>query len=184
MNYFLTYSGIKFDVVNINAQDIEIKDIAHSLSLLCRGNGHYKYFYSVAQHCLNCYEEAKFRKLSLKLQLACLMHDSSEAYLADIISDVKEICPDYIVHEKNLLAAINEKYNLKLLDSEWITVFDIDKYILKCEFQEIQKNPLGKIESSNNCHLDFHLRDCRKIERRFLKIFFLLQHLIQTKPHE
>lgn len=175
MSYFLTYSGIKFDVSNIEAQNIKIKDIAHSLSLLCRGNGHYKYFYSVAQHCINCFEEARSRKLSFKLQLASLMHDSSEAYLSDIISDIKELCPDYILQEKRLLDAIFEKYNLRLTEREWAIIYDIDKFILKCEFQKIQQMPIGDIGRKISKSLKFQSRNCKKIEITFIKIFNDLQ---------
>ena len=49
-----TYTGKQINPLAITQEDIEIKDIAHALSLLCRGGGHLKYFYSVAQHSLNC----------------------------------------------------------------------------------------------------------------------------------
>lgn len=47
MSDIQTYSGIMFDPINVNSELIDINDIAHSLSLLCRANGHFKSFYSV-----------------------------------------------------------------------------------------------------------------------------------------
>ncbi len=178
MGYFYTYSGIKFDILNIEEKNIDIRDIAHSLSLLCRGNGHYKYFYSVAQHCINCYEEAKFRKLSYKLQLSCLLHDSAEAYLSDIISDIKELCPDYVCFENKLMDTILKKYNLRLTQSDWAIVYDVDKYILRCEFQKIQGQSIGAIDVKMKKCFDFHLRDSKTIEKQFLKIFYTLRNII------
>ena len=58
MSYITTVSGIHFYPLDPNPDDIDIKDIAHALSLICRANGHFKYFYSVAQHCVACANEA------------------------------------------------------------------------------------------------------------------------------
>lgn len=49
-----TYTGKHFDITNMDPETISIEDMAHALSLICRGNGHVKTFYSVGQHCLQC----------------------------------------------------------------------------------------------------------------------------------
>jgi hypothetical protein len=56
-----TYTGNKIDPMNMAVADISIQDIAHALSLTCRGGGHVSYFFSVAQHSINCMNEAKAR---------------------------------------------------------------------------------------------------------------------------
>ena len=61
MNTMTTYSGRKFDPMQMTPGDVYIEDIAHALSLLCRGGGQLTYFYSVGQHSLNCAAEAKAR---------------------------------------------------------------------------------------------------------------------------
>lgn len=86
----ITYTRTYITPLNPKPEQINIKDIAHALSLICRANGHFDYFYSVAQHSINCALEAKARNLSRKVQLACLLHDGSEAYIADIIRPIKE----------------------------------------------------------------------------------------------
>ncbi len=58
-DYILTYSKTKFFPLEPNLEDINILDIAHALSLMTRANGHFKHFYSVAQHSINCFNEAE-----------------------------------------------------------------------------------------------------------------------------
>lgn len=45
-----TYTGKHFDPTHPDEELICIEDIAHALSLLCRGNGHVRTFFSVGQH--------------------------------------------------------------------------------------------------------------------------------------
>lgn len=71
-----TYSGKHFDITKPDPAAICIEDIAHALSLICRGNGHVKTFYSVGQHCLQCAKEAQARQLPSHLVLAALLHDA------------------------------------------------------------------------------------------------------------
>ena len=105
-NYMKTYTGRKVDPVNPAAEDILLEDIAHALSLNCRGNGQVTHFYSVAQHCINAAKEAIARGYSDKVVLACLLHDASEAYLTDLIRPVKIYMPKYQEIEDRFLAVI------------------------------------------------------------------------------
>ena len=49
--FITTYTGQHFEPTNPDPELIRIEDIAHALSMLCRGNGHVKTFWSVGQHC-------------------------------------------------------------------------------------------------------------------------------------
>lgn len=42
-----TYTGLRFCPMDMKPENVRLEDIAHALSLLCRGGGHLKYFYSV-----------------------------------------------------------------------------------------------------------------------------------------
>lgn len=171
-SYIHTYSGRKFYPLDPKACDIDIKDIAHALSLMTRANGHYKYFYSVGQHSINCYREALARDYSRDVQLACLLHDGSEAYLSDITRPVKIHLNEYKVIEKNLQDAIYKKYlNRCLTDDEKALVKSVDNCILHFEFIELMGvcHDEGKYEK----HTEPDVRERKFIDVReeFLDIF-------------
>lgn len=127
MSSIKTYTGVMFDPLNPNLELIDILDIAHALSMLCRANGHFRSFYSVGQHCINCMKEAAARGYSERVQLACLLHDASEAYLSDVTRPVKQELPKYLEIEKPLQDAIWLKYlGNPLSREEYAQVFEID----------------------------------------------------------
>ena len=96
MSSILTFTGKHFDPTNPEENLIDLSDIGHALSLICRGNGHVKYFYSVAQHSIACCQEAQARGYSDRVQLACLLHDASEAYMSDVTRPVKALLTEYL----------------------------------------------------------------------------------------
>ena len=66
-NVMNTWTGRQFDPLHMQPSDVSLEDIAHALSLLCRGGGHLDRFYSVGQHCINCAGEARARGWSDRL---------------------------------------------------------------------------------------------------------------------
>ena len=109
-NFITTYTGRHFEPANPDPDAICIEDIAHALSLITRGNGHVKTFWSVGEHCLCCAKEAAARGLSDRMVLACLLHDASECYMSDIPRPFKRELPEYREHEERLLDLIYEKF--------------------------------------------------------------------------
>ena len=110
-----TYTGKHFDITNMDPETISIEDMAHALSLICRGNGHVKTFYSVGQHCLQC---AYARGLSRRLILAALLHDGTECYMSDVPRPLKDVMNGYRDTEEHLLQLIYKKYIHTPLDEE------------------------------------------------------------------
>ena len=108
------FSGHRIDPLHIKEDDIHLEDIAHALSLLCRGNGHIKYFYSVAQHSLNCAKEAQSRGYNKHIVLSCLFHDASEAYMSDLITPIKKQMKEYQIIEDQLLETIFQAFHIQL----------------------------------------------------------------------
>lgn len=144
MSAIKTYTGIMFDPLEPNAALIRIEDIAHALAMLCRANGHFKSFYSVGQHCINCAEEAAARGYSARVQLGCLLHDGSEAYLSDVTRPVKKALPKYLEIEEPLQNAIWNKWLKNPLTTEEIEqIFEIDDMMLLNEFMILMDTALA-----------------------------------------
>ena len=106
METITTYTGVEFAPRDPDPTSVSLTDIAHALSLLCRGNGHVTHFYSVGQHSLNCAREAAARGYSPLVQLGCLLHDASEAYLCDIPRPLKAAMETYRQDEARLQSCI------------------------------------------------------------------------------
>lgn len=171
MNLMTTYSGIDFNPSKPDLDLIQITDIAHPLSLICRANGHVKYFYSVAQHSINCALEASARGYSNKVQLICLLHDASEAYIADIIRPVKPSLTNYNELESNLQNAIYSKYissSIKEEDLEQMKTIDDD--ILAYEFSLLMNKSNYKTPTIKG-DLNFDKRNFEEVELQFITLF-------------
>ena len=110
MSAIHTFSGKKIDPCAPDSAALSVEDIAHALSLICRAGGHFPQFYSVCQHSVACAREAAERGYSVRLQLLCLLHDASEAYLADITRPVKAQLPQYGDYEARLQSLIYETF--------------------------------------------------------------------------
>ncbi len=142
-NYLKTYMGNKVDPLEVAAEDITLEDIAHALSLMCRGNGQVVHFYSVGQHCINCAKEAKARGWNERLQLGCLLHDAAEAYMSDLITPIKVHMPQYYEIEDRFLKAVYEKFGLAdLSKEEWDKIMDVDRALLTYDLVELLKEPV------------------------------------------
>ena len=118
MSYITTYTGKYFDPTNPEIEKIDVRDFAHALSLICRGNGQVQKFFSVGQHCINCCMEAKERGYSKRVIFACLLHDASESYMSDVPRPFKKTLTSYIEQEQVLLDMIYTKYLGSPLTSE------------------------------------------------------------------
>jgi len=123
-----TINGNKFWFDRGDTEGIDIRDIAHALSNLCRYTGHSKYFFSVAEHSINVALVLPKHK-----QLWGLLHDASEAYLADIASPVKQLIPEYKKMEEKIMFRIAQKFKLPIGFHEDREVKEADWACLKEE---------------------------------------------------
>ncbi len=170
-----TYTGKSFSPLSPSTGDIDIIDIAHALSMMCRGNGQIKYFFSVAQHSINCVAEAQKRGYSQRVQLATLLHDASEAYLSDVIRPVKIHLEKYHEIETMLQNMIYDKYiTPPLTDTEKQQVKLIDNAMLMCELVHF----FDSIEATTETELlstpDLQEKAFCEVKEHFLQLFATL----------
>ena len=98
----------------------------------------------MAQHSINCVKEAKARGYSEQIQLACLLHDASEAYLSDVTRPVKAELPRYKEIEAPLQGMIWNKWLTETLRTHEIAqVFQIDDAILAHEFLNLMDTQIA-----------------------------------------
>lgn len=175
MSCIMTCSHKMFDPLCPDVSLIDIGDIAHSLSMLCRANGHFRRFYSVGMHSINCAREAIARGYSKKVQLACLLHDGSEAYLSDVTRPVKQEIPRYKEIEEPLQAVIWRKFlGEDLTEEENRLVFEIDDDILENEFPALMGAKLKETVPALQSQPQFQFADFQKTEQEFLDLFHQL----------
>jgi len=104
-----TSSGRVFPILHPTADDVDIEDIAHALSNLCRFAGHTKEFYSVAQHSV-----LVSKHVPPEHALQALLHDAPEAYIVDLPRPLKHsgMVDGYKVVEDRVWAAVAEHFFL------------------------------------------------------------------------
>jgi uncharacterized protein len=107
MTWLQTYTGKRYDVAQPLPSSIDVRDIAHHLSLLCRYAGATKRFYSVAEHSVHV---AKL--VPAKHALTALLHDATEAYLCDLPRPVKAFIPGYKALEAVAWDAVAMRFDL------------------------------------------------------------------------
>lgn len=103
--YIETYTGQAFYPLDPRPEEINIEDIAHALSLVCRYNGHVRRFYSVAEHSV-----LLAVTVPVQHRTAALLHDASEAYLCDLPRPIKRNVTGYVEAEDVLMRAIAAKF--------------------------------------------------------------------------
>lgn len=87
----LYMSGRHVDPLNLRPIDLDIRDIAHNLSLLCRYTGAFPFHYSVAQHSLLVADLMKTAGHTRNECLAGLLHDGAEYVFGDVNFHLKKL---------------------------------------------------------------------------------------------
>ena len=175
MSEIMTYSKKMFDPLRPDTALIDIEDIAHALSMLCRANGHFPTFYSVCQHSINCMKEAAARGYSRRVQLGCLLHDASEAYLSDVTRPVKAELPKYKEIEAPLQDAIWNKWlDAPLNDEELHQVFEIDDAVLLHEFLELMGEKIAQTIPQLASKPQFAFTGFTECQKEFSELFYEL----------
>jgi uncharacterized protein len=139
MNWMQTFTGRKVDLEYPRPEDIDIRDIAHALSQICRYGGHCHKFYSVAEHSLLVADVIEANYASFKpIELAGLLHDAAEAYLGDLITPLKKILTKETSIEGRWLDVIKERFALPVdLNPLPNIVKSADQFMLAVEVHDL-----------------------------------------------
>lgn len=131
-DYFRTHCGRHAHPLDPKPDEISIFDIARSLSHLCRFLGHTTAFYSVAQHSV-----LVSKLVPPEDALWGLLHDASEAYLADLPAPIKRDAQMtmYRLAEGRLMVTICQRFGLRPEMPRSVMI--ADKAILATEFRDV-----------------------------------------------
>ena len=126
--FIRTWSGkhIKYDEFSV--EDVDILDIAHALSMVCRFGGHVPRHYSVAEHCL-----LVAQLVPDELKLAALLHDAAEAYVGDMVSPLKRLLPHYRAMETNIQFKIDSVFSAHHIGEATQVIHEADMKALYIE---------------------------------------------------
>ena len=133
-DWIQTFTGKALYPLDPRPEEIDIRDIAHALSMQCRYGGHAKYFYSVAEHCVTL-----SNLVPPHLAFSALMHDAAEAYLVDVPRPIKSSLGGYREIEAGLEAVILPLFGLPFPNPP--EVMEYDTRILKDERAQLMAAP-------------------------------------------
>lgn len=106
-DFMQLHSGKPYYPCDPRPEEVDIKDIAHALSMLCRYTGHCKRFYSVAEHSVHV-----SHLVASEHARQALLHDATEAYVADICRPLKPFLSNYAEIEQKNWLAIATRFNI------------------------------------------------------------------------
>ena len=136
-NWIQTRHRRAFSLTRPIVEHVDIHDIAHALSQICRFNGHTRVPYSVAEHCVRCSD-----LVEPAFALDALLHDAAEAYLGDISTPLKrELGRAWSDIEERVERVIAEYFGL--LYPQPRAVANADRIMLSIECRDLLGMPLN-----------------------------------------
>lgn len=148
-SWVITLSGKRFNILKPDPEAVKIEDIACSLARQARFNGHTRFFYSVGQHSVLGAGVAPTKDIALQM----LFHDATEAYIGDLVSPVKALCPDFELIESRIHWAISQKLNLEFPLPK--VVKQIDRRLLATEVRDLITKDLASWNIGEDEPFDF-----------------------------
>lgn len=175
-----TYTKVQFNTFEPEEDKLCIEDIAHALSMMVRANGHFPEFFSVGQHCIQCCREAMARNYVPEVALACLLHDGSEAYLADVTRPVKKNMTMYLQIEEQLQNMIYHKFLGYVPEGEEaVFVKNIDDACLYYEFDHFMGEKLFPVEPVMMGNPSYEVQPMKDVEAEFLELYHRIKEQMQ-----
>ncbi|MFC4405677.1 hypothetical protein [Haloarchaeobius iranensis] len=129
-----TQSGRTVRPFDPDPEAVDLADLAHGTANVCRAAGQSRFFYSVALHSLYVSRELGRAGEDERTQLYGLLHDASEAYVADVPGPLKKHLPNYKRAEKHVQDAIWAAFELEPpTDEAWAAVKRADGRLQRYE---------------------------------------------------
>lgn len=176
-------SGRRIQPFAPDPSQIDIQDIAHSLSMMSWGGGHFRRFYSIGEHSLNAAKEAELRGYSQRVQLACLLSESGKAYLGDLPPLVQKELPSFDQYLKQMQGAISTAFQLPPLSlREKAVVKKIQDTLHYHEFLHFHKVKLQQTEPEILISIAHQAPDPKQVKEDFLALYDQLSSLKKEAP--
>lgn len=137
--YLTTATGRQFSFERPTVEMVDLRDVVHATSMVCRFVGHSSRFLSVAEHMVRCclLAEVDYGPGSLEAKCA-LLHDAPEAYVADVPATLKHLLPDYLAVEARVTDAVIDALGLPpRWDPVWKRAKVFDEVALHLEAAEV-----------------------------------------------
>jgi uncharacterized protein len=148
---FETYSGKQIALFDPQPDQIDIWDIAHHLSMICRYGGACKHRYSVAEHCVHVHDEfvhvynispdsvaPELLRRKEEVALALLMHDAHEAYVGDLTRPLLShpaIAEAFLPIAERIQTVIEQVYNVDSIPTALLEEYD--DIVLRAEARQL-----------------------------------------------
>jgi uncharacterized protein len=131
-----TASGKKFHFNSSHPEEVDIQDIAVTLSRMPRWVGHTADFMSVSQHCVLTSILVKELGGTPQEEMMGLLHDATEGYMCDIPKPLKNLIPLFKEIEDKVWTKISKHFFGKALDLPLI-VHHADGIMLATEARDL-----------------------------------------------
>lgn len=147
-NWMQTIGGRAFYPLDPHTEDVDIGDIAHALSFICRFGGHCTQFYSVAEHCVRVSRAIEDAGGTAEESFAGLMHDAAEAYVGAMVWPLKQAteAAGYKRIEHLVERAIAKRFSLPFDMPPIVKRFDL--VLLSTEKRDLMNDGRGREDGS------------------------------------
>lgn len=134
-----TYTGKIVNILDVKVEDIDIEDLAHSMSNICRYTGHSTFYYADALHSVYVSQ-----KCEPPYRLHGLLHDTSGCFLGDMHGPLKHSkhMKWYYQHEKNkIMPVIAQAFGIVYTKEIDIHVKERDNRVFATEVSQVVTRP-------------------------------------------
>lgn len=167
-SFLKTVSGKVIKFLDFSVEDVILGDIAHGLSHVCRYGGQCSRFYSVAEHSVLVSKFVEHICVTREILIpgiivSGLLHDSPEAYLGDMTTPLKVLCPGYQLIESHFADVCQKAFGVHArFDHPIIKQCDFEMYLRERTFLMPGEGPPVDDELSSLLEVRFLTPDAAK----------------------